>query len=422
MTANKDELYDDLEQRTRESYQTRQGERTFRGIFRPDISVPAWSCKEGEHRGNIIPYRAGENDPRVRLGRAKAGSFTYVFDHHVHQNVGPRGLWFLCLEATYQQACSICEERNRLRTAGAPETESLVKAYEARVEQLRPRRRVMYNWECLDNQEEADKGVQVWEIAHWLMEVELLERAKQPREEGGALINFAHPKLGMTIWFKREGSGQKNTRYKGHRFIDRREEVPVELLEEAFTLDELIHVPTYDEVRAAFWDEPEGGVEGDSSAGEEVPGEEIRRPGSSRLGSVGEEEAPQEETQSGLGDMGEQGDLPRRRTITTRETGTLPISVEEDYAEGSEKQEASPEPVSASEEPLIRRRRSSGSAEDSTSSKPKLGPVAAVEAEVVACSLPEGTFGVTGDEFAECSDCEHWNPCMKATVKHNRSQ
>ena len=67
-------------------------------------------------------------------------------------------------------------------------------------------------------------------------------------------MSFSDPsKEGKSLSFKREGKDLQNTRYIGHKTEGRDYELGEEVLNKANCLDELIHIPTYEEVHATFW-------------------------------------------------------------------------------------------------------------------------------------------------------------------------
>lgn len=421
MSQNHDQMYDDLDQRTQESYNTRKGEKTFIGIFKPELTLPLWGANEGEHRGNFIPYLAGPDDPRVRSGRMKEGQFTYVLDHYVHANVGRRDQTFICLANTYRLECPICDERNRIRKQGPPEVERLVAGYEKKLKELRERRRVIYNWECLDNDEEADKGVQIWEASHYNVEEPMLGQAKLPREEGGAMINFAHPIQGRTLFFRRIGKGMTDTKYKDHRWMKRSEPIPQELVDEALVLDGLIHIPTFEEVNDAFWDEGKAAEDSGEDGGAVTSydgGEQIappRRP-RSRTASVGS--VPEE---PGNEDVEVQGST--EFTVDDGEELVAPPRPKSRAAPAES--ETDPEPEEEQVSTPRRRSRSAAPSQTPTPARKKPQPVATpkpAEPEEPECPLPGVVFGTAGDEYEECEGCEHWKPCVRATVAYNREE
>lgn len=382
MAKDRDEMYDDLEQRTKENYNTRKGER-HPGVFKPDEVFPMWFAAKGEHRVNIIPYRAGPNDPDLEEGR-----WQYVLIVYIHRNVGPRDLQFICMEATYHKPCSICVEANRIRKKGPPDGKRAEQEYEDQLSALKPSRRNVYNIECLDSDEEMDKGIQVWEIAHWFMEQPLQDQAKIPKSEGGGYTIFSNPKTGKTVFFERTGEGFKSTKYTGHRFLNRREPIPKEVMEQALTLDELVHIPTFEEVKDAFWDE--GGVpDADRSekdderyASDPDPEEEVPR---SRSRSSAEEWVKEDE------------EPPRRRSV--------PKDEPEDEPEQEPEEEAPP------------RRRSRSHTENEEQPKPSkrggLHPVV-VNDDEPTCPVARGVFGEDIDRHDECDGCSVWKDCAKA--------
>jgi hypothetical protein len=135
---------------------------------------------------------------------------------------------------SYNKPCYICEQRNNTDLS----TEEM--------EALRPKRRTVY---AIWDRDAETKGVQVWEVAHWYMEKKLQARAKRPR--GGGYVNYSHPKRGKSISFSITAKGEFKE-YDGHDFIDRDDEIPEEILEKVPPIDELLHLPSYEEVKVAY--------------------------------------------------------------------------------------------------------------------------------------------------------------------------
>jgi len=63
-------------------------------------------------------------------------------------------------------------------------------------------------------------------------------------------VLYAHIDEGKVISFRKKGSGMTNTEYTAFEFKDR-PEIPEEILDAAVCLDELLHIPTYEEVAEA---------------------------------------------------------------------------------------------------------------------------------------------------------------------------
>lgn len=225
------------------------------GFFKSDLKdVHFWKCTEGDHKIDIIPYFAGANDPLVVKGEMKEGDEQYVLEFFVHGNdVGIGDFGIMCLQATYNRPCPICEDYRRRLKAG--EDDKVLKY-------LKPKwnPRSVYNIIDIDNE---NKGIQVFHTSHYLLETELLEQAKVPVRPGQSgidpIIVFYDPEIGKSIAFKRVGTGA-NTQFNGVRFFDRPPGFKVDQrdLDDAYCLDELLYIPTYEDVRKFYYgaDEP----------------------------------------------------------------------------------------------------------------------------------------------------------------------
>lgn len=238
-----EDVWDKLYERQEKSYQTREDSGRFRNIFKTDIEgFKLLKLKEGEHLVDIVPYRAGKHDPVT-----KEGVPSYVLDLWVHRGIGATEDSFICLKLTYGKPCPICEDIARI-SAGEDYDEDYVK-------KIKAKRRCVYNMVCYDSDKEEDMGVQVYEVSHFYFEKNITVLAKKRRGKSGANvgggIGFAHPKHGKSISFVI--SGQKmNTKYEGFSFEDRDYELSKDILQQAFVLDEIIHIPDYDEVKEAY--------------------------------------------------------------------------------------------------------------------------------------------------------------------------
>jgi hypothetical protein len=216
-----------------------------RSYFKSNLEgVSFWSPKEGDHILDVIPYTAGPDDPQV-----KAGEQTYVLEVYIHPEVGGiEDQTMICIEKTYKKPCPICEHRRVLQKEGADE--DLVKS-------LQPKRypRSIYNIVCYDSEKDESRGVQVFDASHFLFEMYLLKLA-QGSGRGGqrptGFIPFADPEEGKSIRFTRQGQ-RENTRYIAHAFEDRQYTIPKNILDSAHCLDQLIHIPTYEELYNAYW-------------------------------------------------------------------------------------------------------------------------------------------------------------------------
>lgn len=246
--------------------------RQNKSFFRSDVDIPFWKCDEGPHVIDIVPYLAGPNDPDTEEGEG-----TYVLEVYVHRDVGNiEGQMVICPSETFGDRCPICEHRKKLTREGDADEDLL--------NELRPSRypRSIYNIVCYDSRREEEKGVQVWHTSNYLFEQHLQKLAEGPRRRGSSepdsYVYFAHPTEGKSISFTTEGK-KMNLKHMGLQFVERDYDIDDELLEQAFTLDDLIEVPTYEEIYKMYWGE-EGGAdeEEDEYDDEEEDEEEEERP------------------------------------------------------------------------------------------------------------------------------------------------
>lgn len=218
-----------------------------RSYFKANLEgVNFWAAKEGDHVIDIIPYFAGPDDPNV-----KEGGLTYLLEIFVHRDVGGiENQTMICMERTYKKPCAICEHRKALQKEGADE--DLIKS-------LQPSRypRSVYNVVVYDSEKDEAKGVQIFDTSHYLFEMYLAKLA-HPTTRGGqrpqAFITFADAEDGKSIRFTRTGQ-RENTKFIAHAFEDRNYTISAEILAQAKQLDQLIHIPSYDEVYNAYWGE-----------------------------------------------------------------------------------------------------------------------------------------------------------------------
>ncbi len=213
----------------------------MRNVVAPGQDVPQYRPKDGSHILDIIPYDAGKNDPIVN-----AGDPTYTFEYWAHTNVGPSEVMLLCLAEMYNKECPICEHRQKLREDGKDDDVW---------KKLFPKRRNLYNVVSYDRGEE-EKGVQVYDVSYHYMEKNLMAISKKPSRGGKKekTINFADPDDGRSITFTIEPAKSKNDYpdFVGHTFDDRDYKIKSKILNGAFVLDEIIHIPTYDEVDKTY--------------------------------------------------------------------------------------------------------------------------------------------------------------------------
>jgi hypothetical protein len=251
MTIDRNSLKGIFQQRVQHSYEHREDTGQFHSYFKPEVLEHLWDCKAQPHELDIIPYRVGKEDPRIKDGILREGDWHYYLDLWVHRDVGVNRDWYVCLARNYGKPCPICEEKERIRRTDDYD-EDLVRS-------LSPKRRAIYNVIVYDDDKETAKGIQIFEVAHWFMERNIVAIANAPsgRHGGniGGFIPFADPDEGKSIAFEKKSVGKDKVDFIAHRFIDRTYTIPDEYLEKAFCLDQCIEIPTYEELSKALFQE-----------------------------------------------------------------------------------------------------------------------------------------------------------------------
>lgn len=332
---------------------------------------------EGKHRINIIPYVIKtKNHPLVKSGEAEIGEKDYVLDFYTHRGVGPSEKTVLCLKNTFGKPCPICEQALVLRKSGKEKEANALKAS----------RRVAYNIEDL---KEPGK-LKVFETSHYLFEKELIEEARD--DEEGGFIDFADEEEGMEIKFratKVKKGDMEFMEFKSFSFENRDESLDEKLLDSAISFDELLVVPTYEEVEKILYgdddEEPEekkpAKDDSDDEEDEDEDEKPVKKP--SRKPTSKEDEEFDRKFDEGDDDEEEVSKKPSKKSKSDEEDD------DSDDEDDEEPEEKKPSKKSKSDEE--KSKKSSGDGE-----------------------CPSGyTFGKDCDEHDECDDCSIWHKCVK---------
>jgi len=210
-------------------------------------NIKLWPFTVGKKYWAIIPYLTGPQDPMVYQGKLQEGDGTYTVGVYFHR-VGQNGMdKVICLAKTYGLPCPICEYREEL--------DRDPNADEATIKSLLPSKYMTFLYYILDWDAES-KGLQVAMISGMFFEQALQTQAYSSR--GGGYIPFmdpgAGPDGGRDIEFEIRGSIQKQDWGRGVGFRERQQPIPPRYLDEAaaLPLDELLRVPSYEEVYELF--------------------------------------------------------------------------------------------------------------------------------------------------------------------------
>jgi hypothetical protein len=256
--SKKKDKYGSLKDRTNKRLKDKDSFPGGKRILTLPEGAEFYKPKKGRNEIEILPYEiTTENHPDVAKGEVDIGDIDYVLDIYVHRGMGVNNSDdYVCPSANFGKPCPICEEAKMLRDSGVEKETT---------DKLRPKRRVVYN--ILDHE---DEKVKLFMVSHFLFEKELQEEREANNEDGE--IIFAHPKIGKTIRFRAvEEAFGKNTffKYKKFDFLDRDEPIDVEVLEDSISLDSLLVIPTYDELKSALHQNDEEDYEDDEEEEEE---------------------------------------------------------------------------------------------------------------------------------------------------------
>lgn len=335
------QIGNDLTKRVEESYATKDDNGKYRSYIKNDIPLKKWTCDEGEHIIDIIPFVTGANN----INGLPADRHAHKIEVFVHFGIGMNENAYLCPSQTLGLPCPICEFRAQMKKQ---------EDYDEKMyKELNAKRRVIYNLCVYDTTKTTQEDTMYWEASYHLAEAKIAAIAKNNRT--GEFTPFADPDRGKTIEFARKGKGVL-TDYVGFKFVDRTDPISDATLDKAVDFSDWIEIPTYDELDAAFYgNTPSASVKTERPIRTERPVEkriEVSEERPSRKPSpmetdempFGNENDSQEEA------LQEEAKAPRRRT-SSASAGSLEAAV-------NARKEASTEDVPAPRSTRMRRTRS----------------------------------------------------------------
>ena len=336
-----------------------------------DGEVQFFSPVEGRNRINIIPYVIkSKNHPLVRKGEFEIGDKDYVMDVYVHRGVGPSEASVLCLKNTYGKPCPICEQSQVLRKQGKEEEAGALKAS----------RRVFYNVQDLKNPD----TLKVFEASHYLFEKELIDEARDDDE--GGFVDFADEETGKEIKFRcskvTKGKLEFNE-FKSFSFEDRDENIPDELLENAISFDEILRVPTYDEVEKILY----GRDDDDDEEDDDEENETATKTAKKKLVVNEDDEEVEEEVEK-----------PASKK-----------SVKKNRDDDDDDEEVPAKPATKSK--AVEDNDDDDDEENETAVKKPSKKEKDCGGDCSKCPFGH-KFGEDTDEFDDCDDCDVWDKCI----------
>ena len=354
-----------LAKRMQVSYESKESRNTSRKSVldwkKVDGEVTFFKPVEGKNRINIIPYVIKtKNHPLVKKGEFSVGDSDYVMDFFIHKSVGPTESSVLCLKSTFGKPCPVCELQAKLRKEG--------KEDEAKA--LKPSRRVAYN---IEDTKEPGK-LKVFETSHYLFEKELIDEARDDEENG--FVDFADPEEGKEVKFRASKTSQGEyefLEFKSFGFEDRDEKISSKLLKQAISFDEILTIPTYEEVEKILY-----GAE-DSEDDEDEPKKKSSKKSSKEDSDDEEEEEDEKPSKS------------KKEVIADDEE-------EEDSDDSGDEENDDEEEEEEEKKPS---KKSSKDDEEDSDDEPKK-------------KCPFGhKYGVDTDVYDDCDTCDCWANCTR---------
>lgn len=249
-----------MQEKSQRSYQARGGTQ-YKGIIDLDKAqgLNLGKIAIAEHYWSIIPYLAGTHDPDPKV---REGDPTYTVGVYVHRMPGTGGGKVICLARTLGQPCAFCQHREDLdrQPDGPNDTENKRKQDE--IKSLLPSKNMLHLYYVWDRNKERD-GLKIYEISAFFFEDELTTQAFDPRTK--VMIPFMSPQAsllpdgkknpagGYDVFFKVTGDLTRQN-WTGIKLVEREHPIPQWVLDQArVPLDELLNIPTPEEVHELFW-------------------------------------------------------------------------------------------------------------------------------------------------------------------------
>lgn len=222
------------------------------------------------HDLNILPWRIGtKNHPEVYAKNAEVGDFDYVLDLMVHTRIGPGNGDYICPKKNFNKPCPICERADELWKNEATKKDA---------KKLFARRKCVYCVQELNENFKAKSAdPMIFEVSHPCFSQELQSRATSCLR-GKGVVNFADPDEGKVVSFSvNEGSMGDGKTFKkagNFEFNERVEEISDETLEKCPSLDSMMVLKSYDQLKAALYGDPDDVEEDFNNQPEADEGEE----------------------------------------------------------------------------------------------------------------------------------------------------
>jgi len=330
-------------------------------------------------RLDILPYTVTEENHPDRDDErdiATPGTLWYKRPYKIHNNVGMNNTRVVC-PTSVSRKCPICEYRAKLLRDGANWQDDTVKA-------LKPSDRNLYVV-VPKRHPKYDEKPHIWDISQFLFQDKLNDELEEDEDYG--IFPDLEEGLTLKIRFSEESFG-KNTFASTSRidFEEREEQYDESILDEVPALDDVLSIPTYEQIEKMFFEMDDEGEGNDED--EETP------PWSGKSGRRGRDSEEDDEDDADR--------VPRSR-------GRLSASEQDD--------ENDDEPEKPRKRKFAKTRREEEDDENDDEPEKPRKPIRRNkpkdDEDERSFKCPYGhKFGHDCDEYDDCEECELWNECM----------
>ena len=283
--------------------------------------------KNGSHMLEFIPFQTTESHfeyPEAKQFVSKVGAWWYERTFWIHRGIGVNNENFVCPAKTIGKPCPVCEDIIKLKDSSHPEDKK-------RAKNLKPKERQIF---LVYDLEDTQKGIQLWELAHYNFGAQLDEYLNKARSQDKDSFNrFYSPKHGLSVRIsgKEEmlpgndgGPPMANTIYSVYQFYDREEEVPIKLFKHGHNLDNMVKILSYKELNNQYLGKIEEGEKTDDRDRDrprkpvkEEPEPEPEEPKKEKAKPKVKQEEPEPEPEEPKKEKAKPKEEPKKQTFGT---------------------------------------------------------------------------------------------------------
>lgn len=368
--------------------------------------------KEGKVSVDIIPYvvNMDKHPDADGNGIAEKGSLWYRLPFKIHRNIGSGNEYAIC-PTSFGKPCPICEYRSKRIQEGAEKEE---------LDALRAGKRNLYF--VIPKTKGFEAVPHIWDMSDYLFQ-QLLNTEIEENEDYGV---FPSLEEGLTLKIRfEENSLGKNKYLSANRidFEERDEAYDESILEELPSLDDVVIVPTYAELKAKFFE-----IEDEKQDDDDEDDEPKKKP--SRKKKTIEEDEDDDEQESThkrhkLKQVEEDDEEdedddeptpPKKKTVSKPAPKKKVVEEEDDDDDDDEDEDDAPPPPKK-KKPVVVEEEDDDDEDDDEPTPPKKKVVEKEKPKEKGKSkkCPYGhKFGTDCDEHDECDDCDLWDECSDA--------